>query len=276
MQVYETPTLSVGTLPTRSPDLLVIDGTHAGASSQSNQFSWSQGQNELNEILDQVLEKNGVILLPSFALGRAQDILALVLEYTRLRQDDNFYIYVDGQAKEVTKNIYPGFRNLLSSTYMELYEKSAWRIRFLNIDTELSELVRTEISGYPTIVIASSGMLLQGSASRRWAEALADQSNNQIVFTGYLMEDVREEVFVQGIVGGTVIGEYPKQLSISGHASFSDTLAFIQNLAPKAVIIVHCGGVSSEDLQRSGSLCGILNEQGFPCKIASDKLEYIY
>lgn len=276
LHVQKSPTLAATVIPKKKPDLLVIDGTHAGASSQSLQYSWEIGRKDLFEVMDHVLDDKGILLLPCFAVGRAQDILALVLDYARLNQNDQFYIHVDGQAKMITREVYPGFRYLLSQEYIDLYDQNTWRIKFPEMDKDISEAIQAEVLRYPAIVIASSGMLLPGSSSRRWAEALASRPQNMIVPTGHLIEDVREEIFGQGMIGGKIIGQAARQLNISGHASFADTLAFIEQVSPKAVVIVHCGGRSPEDLNDTGSLFSVLNQQGIPTVVAEQGKQYVF
>lgn len=268
LQIGATPTLPQGLYPDRQPDLLIIDGTHAGASSAHAQPAWEHGKIELGKILDEILPANGVVLLPCFALGRSQDILALVLAYAKDCNNQEFYVYIDGQSRRVTRDIYPRFRTLLNPEYLELIDSNKWRIRWVDPKLDFEQLLELEVKGYPAVVIASSGMLLPGSASRRWAEVLVDDPQNALVFTGYLVEDVREEVFDHLVVSDKTWKRRPAQLSISGHASLQDTLTFIEQINPRNVIIVHCGARNKEDLYAPGSLLAELNLRSIPATVA--------
>jgi Cft2 family RNA processing exonuclease len=141
---------------------------------------------------------------------------------------------------------------------------------------DLQDLVENEIQDTPAVVIASSGMLLPGSASRRWAEALLNTPENWIVFTGHLIEDIREEVFDRGVINEHKWKKRPGYLNISGHASFQDTLAWVEQLAPKAVVLVHCGSDGAVDLAGPGSLAQALNHKGIPTIVARQGQPYIF
>lgn len=259
LQVSETPSLPAGRVPERHPDLLIVDGTYAGAESHRELGGWEQSRQELFVLLDEMLAKRSVVLLPSFALGRSQDILTLVLEHAESRSSDNYYVYLDGQSSQVTRSIYPRFRHWLSPHYLELVYRGKWRIKWVDQDEELSYLIDTEITGYPSVVIASSGMLLPESASRRWAEALMTNPSNMIAFAGFVVEDIREEVFDRGVLGERPWTRPPYQLGCSGHASLQETERLVHTLHPEAVAIVHCGG---GDLRGSGSLFDRLRRHG--------------
>ncbi len=251
LQLRETPTLNAARVPSTTPDLLIVDGTYAGSAPGRELRGWERTRQELFALLDQIVERRAVVLLPSFALGRTQDILALVLEYAESRSDADYYVYLDGQSSVVTQSIYPRFARELSQRYLELVARHRWRIKSVDRDIDLSRLIDTEIAGYPAVVIASSGMLLPDSASRRWAEALMRHQNNVLAFTGYVPEDVLEEVFDRNALGAVPGHSAWRQLGCSSHASISDTEDLVQRLGPGAVAVVHCG---SGDLQARGSL----------------------
>jgi Cft2 family RNA processing exonuclease len=259
LRVRESPTLPATKIPELTPDLLVVDGTYAGANPGRDLRDWEDTRQDLFALLDTILERRSVLLLPSFALGRSQDVLALVLEHAESRQNANYYVYLDGQSSRVTQSIYPRFRHELSPHYVDLVARNDWRIKPVNHDIALTRLIDTEIAGYPSVVIASSGMLLADSASRQWAEALMANSQNIVAFTGYVTEDIREEVFDRGLLGSKQWARRPSQLGCSSHASLGEIESLSRQLDARNVAIVHCG---SGDLQGPGSLFARLKDQG--------------
>lgn len=268
LRLRETPTLRATTIPELMPDLLVVDGTYAGSRPGRDLRDWEDTRQDLFALLDTAVERRGVILLPSFALGRSQDILALVLEHAESRQDANYYVYLDGQSNIVTQSIYPRFRHELSRHYSELVARNQWRIKSVDHDMGLDRLIGTEITGYPAVVIASSGMLLPNSASRRWAEALIGNPNNVLAFTGYVTEDVREEIFDRGVLGDRHWQQARRQLGCSSHASLGETEDLARQLEPRAVAIVHCG---AGKLQGAGSLSARLEDHDLTVVIGREE-----
>jgi len=265
LRLTETPTLPATIIPKQAPDLLIIDGTYGAKDSRKLQ-PWALIRNRIFQLLDQKLSQRKVVLFPSFALGRSQDVLAIVLEHAQSRPDLNYYIYLDGQSRRVTRDIYPRFKHDLLKNYTEILEQNSWRIKWVDPEVELKELVTGEIDGFPAVVIASSGMLLPGSASRRWAEMLAQSPGNSIAFTGYLSEDIKEEIFDRGLIGarGSFASEH---LGISGHIGSSEMVKVIEDLSPKTVIVVHCGG---GDYHAENSILSWLSNREIPGLIGQE------
>lgn len=241
LKTHSTPTLAAAQLPKVCPNLLIVDGTYTAADSSRQPKGWIQSRKKLFDLLDKVVRQNGVLLLPSFALGRSQDILALVLEHAESRSDANYFVYLDGQSSLVTQEIYPRFKGQLHADYWHLYERNRWRIRGVDHAKDLESLIDAEIRGFPAVVIASSGMLLPESASRRWAEALMANPANVVAFTGYVTEDISEEIFDRGVLGNRIWACPPNRLGFSSHASLDETLELVSELDPKVTALVHCG-----------------------------------
>jgi hypothetical protein len=111
-------------------------------------------------------------------------------------------------------------------------------------------------------------MLLPDSASRQWAEALMANSQNIVAFTGYVTEDIREEVFDRGLLGEKQWARRPHQLGCSSHASLGEIESLSRQLNARHVAIVHCG---SGDPQEPGSLFARLENQGRSVMIGRER-----
>lgn len=267
LRLGQSPVLAAGLLPEHQPDLLVVDGTYATAESREPQ-AWHVVRQKLFRILDASLLNKGAVLLPSFALGRAQEVLALVLQYLDTHPTAFFYVYLDGQARDLTESTLRQFRSLVDPSFLDLYTRYGSRIRPVDPEQDITDLRATEIEGYPAVIIASSGMLMPGSASHRWAKELASDPTAQIVTTGYLTEDMQEEVFARQMIANLRLAQTPDALPISGHSSLAETIHVIDTLSPKAILIVHCG---TGDLQGKGSLLGELSSRGYRTAIAREE-----
>lgn len=274
-QIGETPTLPASEIPQTKPDLLILDGTNAVPMSSRKVSGWQEGQNQLWNLLDQLLSTQGKLLLPSFALGRSQDILSLILKYIQQNSINNFYIYLDGQSKEVTQEIYPRFRNHLKKEYWDLYSSNNWRIKYPEKGINKDEYWDNEFKDYPAVLIASSGMLLPGSASREWAETFITKPNNDIVFTGYITEEIREEIASSGISTFDA-NNSSSQLHISGHASLDEIKKFIHQLSPKAVAIVHSDIQDDIDHGGKDSLYNWLKDNDYPVVIGKEGVVFSF
>lgn len=68
LQLRKTPTLCATTIPELRPDLLVVDGTHAGSRPARDLRDWEDTRQDLFALLDTAVERRGVVLHPSFSL----------------------------------------------------------------------------------------------------------------------------------------------------------------------------------------------------------------
>lgn len=267
LRMGDSPVLKASPVPECRPEVVILDGTY-GASDARRILGWDAVRNVAFEILDKTLAQAYVVLLPCFAMGRAQDILGLILEYGELHPELPFYVYLDGQSRDITMEIITSFADMLRPEFNLLIQRNrGWRLRLVDSDRPLEQLVKTEIAGYPSIIIASSGMLLPGSASRRWAEQLATRSDAAIILTGYLDEEMQEELFVRKALGGQTLALPVATLPVSGHTSADQTMELVTALSPSSAIIVHCGG---GDLRGAGSLLAELRSAGVFATIADE------
>ncbi len=266
MRLGASPTLDASGVPPCRPQVVVVDGTYAGSNTRSI-GSWEDVRSQMCEMLDRHLDASGTVLLPCFAIGRAQDVLGLVLEYGESHPNLPFYVYLDGQSRDITMEMLSSFAGLLRADYSSLVARNRWRIRPVDPDVPLEHLLETEILGHPSVVIASSGMLLTGSASRRWADLLARSRNASIGITGYLDEEMHEELFARKVLGEERLALPVTALPISGHAPIEEMLQLIAALQARSVVLVHCGG---GDLLGPGSLLHQLQASGVSAQIARE------
>jgi len=213
----------------------------------------------LIESVRERVQESARILLPSFAVGRAQEVILILRAAIRKGQLPEFPIYVDGMVREVCR-IYRQFPNYLR----EPLAKRVWRgedvffsdpVRAVSTPEERREIVRQK---GPYCIISSSGML-SGGPSAFYAAHLAADPAAYIAVTGYQDEESPgrklQQVFRDGAaaIAGTgtaaptwSIGgrEVPLRcrlgtFGLSAHADSGQLLALADHLAPKQVYLVH-------------------------------------
>jgi Cft2 family RNA processing exonuclease len=208
----------------------------------------------LGATVSPVIENGGIVLLPSFALGKAQEVYALVMEarrrhFSRLSRDR---IWVGGLARQ----FFPA--------YSEHSEHSASLL-----PAEPPELpdVDIEPGGAPTaslkrdgpgIVIATSGMLMPQTYSHAIAEDLLKDQSSALILTGYQAPNTlgdRIKKFIDQQVAGRLafssiehrsltegrvqVRAALDELRISGHATYDEIIGLLRKLDPKKVVAVH-------------------------------------
>jgi len=212
-------------------DLLVTESTYGYEESGHTDHVDAEREIFAGQI-EQCLAENGWVLIPAFAIGRSQEI-ALILQNLicegRLKP---FPIYIDGLAQRVCA----------------IYEKNGIKIFNENIRKAPRNLIRN-LDAFNGVIIASSGMLLDRSASARYAEKLLPNPLNALFFSGYLDEESpggslellrksRGKSF--RLNGKTLFVEATVDTyRLSAHTDNKGILALIEKVEAEMVIFVH-------------------------------------
>lgn len=232
-------------IPPVKADALVLESTYGGRL-HANRVA---EEKRLIQTLQRVAERGGKILIPAFALGRAQEVIQIILAY---RQDLDIPVYVDGMVRTVC-DAYNTFADILPPATVRMAGNEDLFFRG-KIRPIRSNQHRTEIamSNEPLVVVASSGMLT-GGASMVYAKYFAPDERNAILLTGYQDEESPGR-FLQKILKDREDGDTPTlnldgesvkvrcevgTYSLSAHADESELVAFAEALKATDIMLVH-------------------------------------
>jgi Cft2 family RNA processing exonuclease len=188
-------------------------------------------------------EKKGCVLIPSFALGRTQEILAtlaLLMQEERLKRQP---IYIGG----------------LGRVFTEIYDLEAHRTNRRHTDLQLNEALdlivlekgqaqNMKLSGGKIFVI-TAGMMSENTAAHDLAARMADDERQSIFFVGYADPDSpagrlktakKGETFVFSPSAGRVTRNCDLQdFDLTAHANRDELLDFVGQVSPRAVLLGH-------------------------------------
>lgn len=235
---------SVAVPPLRA-DALILESTYGGRL-HANRVG---EEKRLIQKLQNITERGGKVLIPAFALGRAQEVIQILLAHADVLDAP---VYVDGMVRVVC-DAYQSFDDILPKSLARLVGKKPLFFR-RNIRPIRSEQQRQEIaqSERPLIVVASSGMLT-GGASVAYARHFAPREENAILLTGYQDEEAPGR-YLQNLIHKRRRGEAPMlslgdasvsvrceidTYSLSAHADESELLSFAEALHAKDIMLVH-------------------------------------
>lgn len=233
-------------------DAVITEATNAG---QDRHISASNDEviDHLGSIVRPIVDRGGIALLPIFALGKAQEVYALVAEarrrhFSNLPQDR---IWVVGLANR----FFPVY-----STYRENSKAvlPAEPPEPPDVDLDPGGNPTVELKrGGPGVVLATSGMLLPQTYSHSLARDLLKDPASALVLTGYQAPNTlggRIKNLFDGVgpSGSTGILEHRSlpgsqvqvrailgELGISGHATYDEIVKLMKRLDPERVIAVH-------------------------------------
>jgi KH/beta-lactamase-domain protein len=232
-------------------EALIMEATYGGVN--DFQPSRTEAEQRLIEIINQTVEKGGKVLIPTFAVGRSQEVMVVLEEAIRERKLKEVPIYIDGMIYEATA-IHTAYPEYLNSELrdMILYNGINPFISdsFVRVDSaEKRDSVINDPS--PCVILSPSGML-NGGPVMEYFKHLAEDEKNTIVFVGYQAEGTlgrkvqkgwkeipfptngRREVIDVKMRVETVDG-------FSGHSDRKQLLNYVKFLNPKPskIVTVH-------------------------------------
>ncbi|MEM0232851.1 MAG: MBL fold metallo-hydrolase [Candidatus Nezhaarchaeales archaeon] len=148
-------------------DLVVMESTYGDRQHEDRRLT---EKNFVESVANHV-EDGGLVLIPAFAYGRAQEILHVLYKYL-----NGLEIYVDGMAKQVSLELL-NFKEFLRDG--EFYEKALKRAKFVRGPKDRKKILKTG-----GVVISPSGML-KGGPSTLYARYLAERGNGAIFLVSY-------------------------------------------------------------------------------------------
>ena len=241
-------------------ETLIVESTYG--SKDDVQTPREETEARFLKILQETLNQGGSMLIPVFAVGRAQEI-QLVIEnfYRRGLIDPDTKVYIDGMTKQ---------SSAIHTAYPE-YLRNAVQKRVLQNDSpftsddfqEAKPEDREEIiKNGKSIILASSGMLT-GGASVHYFYRLADNPINTMVFVGYQGEGSMGRKIQSGLKSIPMTTEQgrTKKVNInmrletldgfSGHSDRRQLVAYVRNLKPKPKKILLDHGEASKTIELS-------------------------
>lgn len=205
-------------------DVLVLESTYANREHPPRK----KLEKLFMEEVHQTVEEGGNVLLPSFSVGRTQELIALVRHY-----DKNVPVFVDGMGRTVTMTYlrHPGYIRDADS-----FRKA---VRSVNIVGSIAD--KKAATREPSVIITSAGMMNGGPVLNYLVHA---NNKSKIMFTGYCVEGTNGWLLQnKGYImreGQELMVDLPVEyLDFSAHAGRAGLLQFIKKSNPEKIILVH-------------------------------------
>jgi Cft2 family RNA processing exonuclease len=241
----EQRTVKSVVVPPIKADALVLESTYGGKL-HANRVG---EEKRLMQTLQRVTERGGKVLIPAFALGRAQEVIQIILAYGA---EFDVPVYVDGMVRTVC-DAYQTFSDILPKSAVRMAGNEHLFFRG-QVKPIRSNQHRMEIAmrDKPAVVVASSGMLT-GGASVVYAKHFAPDERNAILLTGYQDEEAPGR-FLQRIMKQRQDGDTPTlkfdditvkvrceigTYSLSAHADEMELVSFADALQATDIMLVH-------------------------------------
>ena len=230
-------------------DILLIESTYG-----NRLHSGENVQSKLGEIIRETVRRGGSVLLPSFAVGRAQALL-LVLQRLKAAGEipENLSIFLDSPMAATATTLYQRHRKLLRISAGET-TRLTQGITLIETPQDSEKLTRQR---WPKVIISASGMATGGRVLFH-LKALAPNPRNHIVFPGFQVGGTRGAALIEGAREVKIHGQYvavKAQVShlegFSGHADANGLMSWLREFKtpPKHTFVVHGEAAAADTLR---------------------------
>ncbi len=231
---------------------------------------------DLAALIDETLGQGGNVIIPSFAVGRTQELLYFMREMKEehmVRSVPDFQVYVDSPlAGEATRIFSGDLHGYLDEEAIEALKGGAlFRFPGLNITESSEESKNLNLDTTPKVIISASGMCDAGRIRHHLKHNLW-RKECTVVFVGYQAEGTLGRRLLDGVKSVKLFGEEIAVQArivnfhgLSSHADRDGLLRWIHAFTPKPkeVFVVHGEAEVTERYAQT------LREEGFSAHSAN-------
>ncbi|MFZ6719356.1 MBL fold metallo-hydrolase RNA specificity domain-containing protein [Undibacterium sp. Ji49W] len=230
-------------------DYLIVESTYGDRLHASN-----APEDALRDVINSTVQHGGSILIPSFAVGRAQTLLYLLYQLRKKKQIADFPIYLDSPMSESATSIYSQHADGLKLSVKDI----EGMIAMTTYARTPEESQRINSERWPKVVISASGMATGGRVLHHM-KYMAPDDRNAIVFCGHQAGGTRGESMINGAATVRIHGQdvriRAKVVQIDGlsaHADYEEMLGWLQHLKqpPLRTFITHGEPAAADHLRQ--------------------------
>jgi len=243
-------------------ETLIMESTYGGANDVMP--TREETEKRFVEICNHTL-KEGKILIPVPAVGRAQEIMMIINNHMRTNELVEVPVYIEGMINEAT-GIHTAYPAFLSSEIRDqiLHEESNPFESEYFTTVKQPDLREEIVEGGPSIVIATSGMM-EGGPVIEYFKKLGSDERNAILFVSYQVNGTLGRRLQSGLTqvqtfnaeARMEITEVKMKLhtieGFSGHSDRKQLMSYVKRISPKPKNILVCHGEEekSNDLAKA-------------------------
>lgn len=207
-------------------------------------------QTHLKRIIDEAVEKDGTIIIPSFAVERTQLLMLMIYRLLKTGEISKIPLIIDSPMGAKVLNVFRTFKNWHK---IPMHEYSAMCDQFQIVES-FRETQMVIAGKQSKIVIAGSGMI-SGGRVLSYLQHYLEKPETTVIIVGFQGEGTRGRQLLEGAHELKIYGRYyPVNCKIeviqglSAHADQSDLLGWMSEIKPKPkqVFIIHGEKQSSD------------------------------
>ena len=227
-------------------DYVICESTYGGRIHEDI----GKRQQALSEIINDTVSQNGILLIPSFAVERTQELLHDIDHFCTINNCQKPTFFLDSPLAEKVTAVFKKYPNFLSNTLRhEHADYDFFGLDRVKFTTTVEESKEIESAPNPKIIIAGSGMM-NGGRILHHAKRYLSSSKNSLLIVGYQAKGTlgRRLLDKEGHVTifGKKIPVNAKIRAIGSYSAHADSTQIIQWISKvsgvKKVFLVHGEG----------------------------------
>ncbi|MDG9669795.1 MBL fold metallo-hydrolase [Hahella sp. CR1] len=208
---------------------------------------------QLSEAINATAKRGGIVLIPSFAVGRAQHLLYLIQLLKADNSIPDLPVFLNSPMAISATEIFCHYHkeHRLTAEDCALIDQGTHFVRSVEESIELNR------KKFPCIIVSASGMASGGRVLHHLKTLLPDHRNT-IVFAGFQAPGTRGDALTHGAERVKIHGEYfPVKAevinleSLSAHADYAEILSWLRGFKqpPRHTYVTHGESVASDALR---------------------------
>ncbi len=234
--------------PPDESDYLVIESTYGDRRHPAEEVTEAFAR-----VVNETVRRNGVILVPAFAVGRAQHLLHIVARLQGSGRIPELPVFLDSPMAINATGIFCDHKDDHRLTDDECHKMC--KVAEYSITPDDSKAIDQHSD--PMIIISASGMATGGRILHHLRRFLPEDRNT-VFFVGYQAAGTRGRSIVDGADAVKIHGQYVpvgahvvQVQGLSAHADYAELIDWLQECkpSPKSVFVTH-GEPSASDAFR--------------------------
>lgn len=234
--------MQAAVFPEEKIDILIMECTR-GDHATSPDWTRATEEKRLAGAIEEAFRRGGCVLIPVFALGKTQELLAMLYQFRREKWLGDFPVYIGGLSSKMT------------DTYDKRGPMTRRRLPRLQLMDEVAPFILNGQTIHDTparagrVYALSAGMMTPKTLSNIFARRIVENPQHSIFFVGYADPASPAGILRDSAAGAEVkldpdepaqrVRCHMKQFQFSAHATRESLIAYAKKVSPKKIVLVH-------------------------------------
>jgi metallo-beta-lactamase family protein len=224
-------------------DVLVMESTYGNR----RHGKAEEAREQLRKVIERTWRRGGKVLIPAFALERAQELVYHVSSLMMDKQIEQRPVYIDSPMASAVTKVFDQHHDYLDEDYAAMREQIGCLLcpPWMHATASVDDSKRVTASQEPCVVIAASGMCEHGRILHHLKHGIEDDRNS-VVIVGYQAQHTLGRRLVERRGEVKIFGDmFQRRAEVavldafSAHADVDDLIAYAEKSQAKAIHLVH-------------------------------------